>query len=283
VLLCAALLLSLAACAKDLTQHDPPQPPVISDAPDTMTQEITAMSFNIYYGGMAKRQAAVVQCVLDTMPDSIGFQEAHARWRRLLKRELKGAGYAMACDKGRHAGLGEGVPILYRSDKYDLVEEGVFWLSERPETPSGGWDAQIWRITGYAVLKDKETGFTYAHFNTHFDHKGPAARINSARLTADRINGMNLPTVFTGDINAPPDSVPAQYLAAGGLLDLRAAAGDADTGSTRPGGSGVIDYVFANHYLREPETARFWVIRDEYDGMIPSDHYAVAARLTLAN
>ena len=261
----------------------PPLPPVVPTPPTVeAAQEITAMSFNIYYLDPQPRMNGVVRTILNEQPDSVGLQEATGAWRKDLRRNqaLKENNYAMACDKGRVFGLDEGVPILYRADKYELLEEGVQWLSPRPKRTSVGWDANLPRVMGYAVLKNKETGFTYMHVNSHFDNKGPVARTNSAAQTADFINGKNLPAVFTADVNAEPGSQPAEYLKAGGLRDLREEATVTDTASTVPGRSRVIDYVMANHYLRKAET--FKVIRDEYDGRVPSDHYAVAARFTLA-
>jgi len=271
---------------------EPPIPPVIPDTPDTMTQEITVMSFNVWteIGSIGQRINGVVQTILSERPDSFGLQEAHELWRLRLWWALRKAGrtglpdYGIACWQGRYFGLGEGTPIFYRRDKYLLVDQGVFWLSDNPGITSMGWDAALPRVAGYAVLKDRRTGFTYVHFNAHFDHVGGTARANSARLIADRINAMGLPAVFTADLNAGPGSLPAQYLEAGGLTDLRYAAGEADTGRTFHGygsGGSAIDYVYANHYLREAK--QFKVIRDEYDGMYPSDHFAVSATLTLAN
>ena len=269
---------------------DPPAPPEIPVGPDTMTQEITVMSFNVYTVtdgdfGIDKRFNGVLQTILSEKPDSFGLQEAHEIWRFKLWWALR-KDYGIACWRGRYFGFEEATPIFYRKDKFKLVGQGVFWLSDRPGIASVGWDAALPRVAGYAVLKDRQTGFTYAHFNTHFDHVGQTARANSARLIADRINEKNLPAVLTGDMNAGPGGLPAQYLEAGGLIDLRGAAGETDTGSTfhAYGGSvAVIDYIYANHYLRDEAAARFKVIRDEYDGMFPSDHFAVSARLTLAN
>ena len=254
-----------------------------------MTQEITVMSFNVLAEkngehGMSKRKNGVLKITLGEMPDSIGLQEAHGAWRSFLKRELS-ENYAMACAKGRYAGIGEGVPILYRKDKYELVEAGVFWLSEHPKIPSLGWDAPLRpRVAGYAVLKDRATGFTYVHFNTHFDNRGKTARVNSARMIADQINEMGLPAVFTGDLNCEPGSLPTQYLETGGLIDLRKEIPGADAGITSHDyidREDIIDYIYANHCLREAK--EFKVIRDEYDGMYPSDHFAICATLTLAN
>jgi len=267
---------------------EPPLPPVIPDAPDTMAQEITVMSFNVWVdtGSIGQRMNGVLETIRAAAPDSFGLQEAHELWRLPLWWALRGE-YGIACWQGRYWGLQEATPIFYNKSKYKLVDQGVFWLSDIPGKTSMGWDAALPRVAGYAVLKDKQTGFTYVHFNAHFDHRGPIARTNSARLIADKINELNLPAVFTADINAGPASQPVQYLELGGLQDLRSVAGETDTGRTfhaYGSGGSVIDYVFANHYLREPgTTAKFWVIRDEYDGMYPSDHFAVAATLTLAN
>jgi len=282
-------LLLVFTSSGSMIAYEAPSPPDTAGVEYTMPQPLTVMSFNVWAPGrdsFGQRLPGVVQTILDVMPDSFGLQEADDIWRGNLKRELKDT-YAIACDVGRMFGVHEGTPIFYLKEKYKLIDQGVFWLSDRPRLPSKAWGANLPRIAGWAILEDRETGFTYVHFNAHFDHQSDLARTNSARLIADRINAMSLPAVLTGDMNCQPNERPADYLAAGGLLDLRAAAGEADEGRTyhnyKETGGSVIDYVYANHYLREPETARFWVIRGEYNGMYPSDHYAVAARLTLAN
>jgi len=268
-----------------MTLSEPPVPPEIPDTPDKLTQEITVMSFNIWTdtGSIDTRMNGVLRTIRGEMPDSFGLQEAHELWRWPLKRKLKDE-YGIACDRGRYFGVQEGTPIFYRKDRYELVDQGVFWLSDRPWITSVGWDAGLPRIAGYAVLRDKQTGFTYVHFNAHFDNAGATARANSARLMADRINAIGLPAVFTADVNAGPGALPAQYFEAGGLIDLRDAAAVSDTGPTfhaYRGATAILDYIYANHFLRD--AAQFKVIRDEYDGMYPSDHFAIAATFTLAN
>ena len=268
-----------------LTIMDAPKAPKAPVIPaDALTQELTIMSFNVYYQDPKARLDAVKETILKEQPDSLGLQEATGTWRNILSKALQDK-YAMACKKGRMFGFDEATPILYLKDKYTLVKEGVFWLSPKSKCTSIGWDASLPRVAGYAVLSDKETGFTYMHVNSHFDHMGPVARTNSARMIADFVNEMNLPTVFTADVNAEPGSQPVQYLQAGGLKDMRDAAPNADLGGTYHGFNGlngntsVIDFVMANQYLKN--AAEFKVIRDEYDWKYPSDHFAVAAKLTL--
>jgi len=265
----------------------PPTAPEVPAGRDKMTQQLTVMSFNVWMqkSSLYKRLSGVVQTILSEKPDSFGLQEAHEQWRDTLLRELGGQ-YGIACARGRSTESAEGVPIFYLKDKYELVKEEVFWLSPWPSRATYGWGTSFPRLAGYAVLKDKKTGFTYAHFNSHLDFLSGPARSNGAWMIAEGVKALGLPAVFTADLNAAPGTKPAQYLEAGGLTDLRKAAKITDNGTTYPGGNAllnntVLDYIYANHYLRSAK--QFKVIRDQYDGMYPSDHFAVAATLTLAN
>ncbi|MCL2107160.1 MAG: endonuclease/exonuclease/phosphatase family protein [Oscillospiraceae bacterium] len=268
----------------------PPGPPVYEAYEDALVQELKIMSFNIYGPGTGdkkpeNRMNGIVSTILEEMPDSVGLQEATDYFRYKLKRELCDS-YAMACDYGRHQGLGEGVPILYRKDKYECLDSGVFWLSEKPCVLSMSWGTSLPRIAAWALLRDKETGFSYVHYNAHFDHQSEAARVNSAALLANRINARNAPAVLTGDFNCEPDSQAYDYLMQAELRDTAALAGEADSGCSYHGYSGEtqgvpIDFIMANHYLRG--VAGYQILRDSYDGLFPSDHFAVMATLTLAN
>jgi len=266
----------------------PPAAPVVPAARDKLTQVITVMSFNVWMqkSSLDQRLNGVVRTILKENPDSFGLQEAHKDWRDALLKEL-GDKYAMACARGRLAESGEGTPIFYRKDKYELVKEELFWLSPWPGRPTFGFGATLPRVAGYAVLRDKKTGFVYAHFNSHFDHMSGNARTNSAWMIAEGVNVLGLPAVFTADVNAAPDTQPTQYLETGGLTDLRRAARVTDNDVTFHGYADspltgtVIDYIYANHYMRSAK--EFKVIRDKYDGMYPSDHFAICATLTLAN
>ena len=268
-----------------------PDPPEVPAAKDTLVQEITVMSFNLKTTktgarGIPARLNGVVQTIRNEKPDSFGLQEAHAQWRDTLLGELGGQ-YAIACGRGRSLESAEGAPIFYRKDKYELVKEEIFWLSPTPGRPSYGWGASFPRVAGYALLRDKKTGFAYVHINAHFDFLSGTARTNSAWMIAECARDMRLPVVFTADMNAEPGTKPTQVLEAGGLADLRKAAAVTDTGPTfhnyggKLVGGTVLDYIYANHFLRKAK--EFKVIRDEYDGMYPSDHFAAAATLTLAN
>ncbi|MDR1465860.1 MAG: endonuclease/exonuclease/phosphatase family protein [Oscillospiraceae bacterium] len=268
-------------------------PPAAPPAPriSAQTQEITVMSFNVYNAGSGdkspeKRLDGVIAAIRSEMPDSFGLQEATEFWRFKLWWALRKE-YTMVESRGAVFGLAEADPIFYRKDKYKVLDSGHFWLSDRPNISSIGWDAMYARTAVYAVLEDKQTGFVYVHYNTHFDHVGDLARTNSAALVAESINRQGLPAVLTGDLNALPSSKAYSYLKQGGLKDARLLAAAADKGRTFHGYTGTdpktgdpVDYILANGYLRS--VRRYHILRDKYNGNYPSDHFAVAATLTLA-
>lgn len=136
--------------------------------------------------------------------DLAGLQEVQLGQLHDLQQLLPE--WSWAGMRGR-AGKGEGdehVPILYRTTRFELVDQGVFWLSETPEVEaSKGWDAAITRICVWAKLRNRRTGKELVLMNTHFDHVGEQARAESAKLIMQRAPAIakNLPVIVIGDMN----------------------------------------------------------------------------------
>lgn len=109
---------------------------------------------------------------------------------------------------GRNGGTeGEFCPVFFKKDVLGLLDEGTFWLSETPEEAnSKGWDAALPRIVTWVKLKVKSSGKEFYFFNTHFDHRGRKAQLESAKLLKERIKTIagDLPFVVTGDFNFSP-------------------------------------------------------------------------------
>ena len=247
------------------------------------------MSFNLLCDGRWNRQwqrrvPRAVAAIQACNPDSFGVQEAHLGWMTALQTHLPEYDYVGV---GREDGAQEGEfsAVFYRRDRFTLLDSGTFWLSETPETPSMGWDADYRRVCTWAKLQEKATGKVFAHFNTHLDHVGRVAQQKGAELVSLRAEalGGDIPAVFTGDFNVTPDSAPCQAIKARGFVDLRDTAAETDRGDTfhdftpdKPGL--VIDYVFARG---DVTAARFCVMRDMFDGDYPSDHYPVYADVGL--
>ena len=74
--------------------------------------------------------------------------------------------------------LGETAVIFYRKDKFELLEQNTFWLSETPEVPgSRSWETSDTRIATWGKFEVKATGKIIYVFNTHFDHISSLARV----------------------------------------------------------------------------------------------------------
>ena len=272
------------------TPVTPVNPETLPEA--KLEQSVTVMTYNIYMGGTGEkapenRAPLVKQNVEKFSPDSFGMQEVTEEWYEILKEIFPNYGYI---GKGRAKDFGgEASPIFYKKDKFELVDGGTFWLSKTPEKPSKGWDAMFNRVCTYAVLKDKATGFTYAHFNAHFDHLGVIARQESVAVVTKKIAEIapDMPVVFTGDLNENMESDMYSSVISSGFADSRVLSGSDDNSGTFHGYSDLatkelpIDFIFANGYVKS--VSSYAVDRNKLNGIYPSDHHPVASTLVLFN
>ncbi len=220
--------------------------------------------------------------------DFIGLQEVLHHQLTYLKEQLNGYdNIGVGRDDGKQAG--EYSCIFYKKDKYTLIKQSTFWLSPTPDTPSKGWDAALNRVCSYGLFRDKKTKKVLWVFNTHFDHIGKTARLESAKLINQKIkelNTGNYPVIVTGDFNSKPEEEPAQYMQSQ-LQNSRSISklvyGPADTWNgfkfnQKP--DGCIDYIFVSHY-KYLNVSKFATLTDSYDMKYPSDHFPVLATLTI--
>lgn len=181
---------------------------------------IKVMSFNIRYGAAndgenswKHRDYLVLETIQNYGPDLIGYQEALKFQVDFLKQNLKGYGFhGIGRDKGTEEG--EYVPVMWKMDRFELVDSGHFWLSETPEIPgSVSWDSSLTRMLSWVVLRDKKAvGYQkeLVFANTHFDHRGNQARLESAKLIRQRAEEImnDIPIILTGDFNTTEDLAP---------------------------------------------------------------------------
>ena len=177
-------------------------------------EPINAMSFNIRYDNPEDgpqnwhhRKENVVRMINFYDLDIIGMQEVLVGQLNYLETNLK---QYKTVGVGREDGKekGEFSPIFYRKDRFKELKSGTFWLSETPQMVSKGWDAALERIATWVVLKDKTSGREFIFMNTHFDHIGDIARIESAKLLKNKSIELaeDLPLILTGDFNLVPES-----------------------------------------------------------------------------
>lgn len=149
-------------------------------------------------------------------PSFFGIQEGLLHQVEYLDSCLTAYEYiGVGRDDGKQKG--EYCALFYDTRSYKVIIDSTFWLSEAPDTPSSGWDADLNRICTYGLFENLDTQKRIWVMNTHFDHRGEMARQNSARLISQRIEQMNrdhLPLVLMGDFNATSEQKPIQILKA---------------------------------------------------------------------
>lgn len=244
---------------------------------------VRIMSFNVR-NVEYERGSIVPQVIADYLPDSVGVQECEGVWFLTLKTYLPDYGIVGV---GRDFGLpliGESTAILYRKDKYKLVDWGTFWLSETPRKPSMGWDAKYKRTCTWAILENRETKEQYAHVNTHLDNVGSEARSKGIELILEKAARFDMPVVVTGDFNLPKGSDLYKKLIAGELTDSSALALEADSGCTSHGYKDVttgnpIDFIFVNEKITDVKSYK--IIREKNDGKFISDHYPIYSDMVI--
>ena len=184
-------------------------------------QTTKAMTFNIRYDNPGdkenwweNRKSEVAGLINYYHPDFLGIQEGLHHQVQFILENTKGYKYI---GSGRDDGetKGEYSAIFYDTSKYELIAQKTFWLSEKPDAVSVGWDAAMERVCTYGLFKNKKDNRVIDIFNTHFDHIGIEAQKKSAELIVAKINEYGLDqrrVIVMGDLNSEPLSEPIKIL-----------------------------------------------------------------------
>jgi endonuclease/exonuclease/phosphatase family metal-dependent hydrolase len=218
--------------------------------------------------------------------DFIGAQEVQQEQLEYLLNTLPHySSVGVGRDDGKTAG--EYSCILYNNKKYKPVLQSTFWLSQTPDKVSMGWNAVCNRVCTYGLFEHIKTKKKLWVINTHFDHVGDTARIESAKLIMERIKELtakhNYPVVFTGDFNSQPTDEPVQYISKHlnntRMISVMTPYGPAATWNAFKFGEvprGWIDHVFVSKSI---SVQKYAVITDSYDKKYPSDHFPVLVHI----
>jgi endonuclease/exonuclease/phosphatase family metal-dependent hydrolase/lysophospholipase L1-like esterase len=261
-------------------------------------QPTRVMSFNIRFATAddgadrwENRRELLIQTIRAFNPDILGAQEVLASQARELRAALPDHEFVgVGRDDGVEAG--EFTPILFRRSVLVRRDAGHFWLSRTPDKPgSMGWDAACTRIATWARLAPADAALCeFVVINTHLDHRGERARLESARQLRRFIDSLgDVPIILMGDFNCGPGESPYAELCdpaktRNPLRDSLATLHPADTKvGTFHGFRGRddgrrIDWILASPAI-EPLAAT--IDRTQRDGRYPSDHFAVTATLRL--
>ncbi|MDH5603755.1 MAG: endonuclease/exonuclease/phosphatase family protein [Cyclobacteriaceae bacterium] len=257
--------------------------------------DLSVMTYNIRYdtekdslNKWDNRKERVSALIQEHAPDIFGIQEGLVHQVQFLQDALPS--YAR-CGTGRDDGKekGEFSAVFYNKEVFSVEDCQTFWLSETPDQPGPGWDANLNRVVSWTRLTHQPSGKTLYAFNTHFDHQGEQARRESANLVIQKIKEIagNDPFVLTGDFNAHPLSVPYQTLSGDSTLmrDTYAIAAKNINGSSGTFATAFhednlsekrIDHIFVSGQF---EVLQHEIINTREGSYFPSDHLPVKVLL----
>lgn len=261
-------------------------------------------SYNLWISSIGKgdntwelRKARLAQSIADMDFDIFGAQEVDTRIQDELPELIKSAGggtysWFIFSPYDKNGGKGDKAQaIIYRNDKFELLETHCFWFSNTPDIQSTGWDEMAYfRGACCALFRDRKCGTRFIVFNTHLP-LGAEARAHASEIIlakAAEYNPDNLPAFLLGDMNAVADSRPSEILRSywnDSYLELPYKKMEGPSGTFNAANlqrnmraARRIDYI----YYRGDVTVRKYVCSDRrYDGFYPSDHCPIYINLTI--
>ncbi|WP_258099403.1 endonuclease/exonuclease/phosphatase family protein [Marinoscillum pacificum] len=259
----------------------------------SFAQELKVMTYNIRLdhagdneNNWHHRKDELVSQIKFYEPGVFGVQEALPQQLDYMDENLADYAYiGVGRDDGKRAG--EFSAVFYKKTEFKLIEGSTFWLSDTPEKVSKGWDAALPRICTYGLFERISDGQKFWFFNTHFDHIGVEARVESMKLILAQIkkkNKKDYPVVLTGDLNVTPDEGPITELKKV-LKDSREAANLAFGPDATFNGFNFtqapqkrIDYIAVSEDIK---VSKYAVLTDSFDQKYISDHFPVFCILSL--
>lgn len=256
---------------------------------------IDVMSFNIRLGSVDDgenhwniRKDKVKDLINYYEADFVGLQEAQKpQINYLLENNSLYDFLGKPRDDGENA---EFSCIFYLKNKYKVLEQNTFWLSETPGKSTKSWDAAFPRIVTYALFENIKTKKKVWVFNTHFDHVGIVARQKSAEIILKKIRELqskkNYPAILTGDFNSQEKDAWMKPL----FENLQEARSNCVTKPYAEKGTWngfkfnekpteQIDFIFSSK--KNTIVKKYRTVIDFYDFKYPSDHLPIVAKIEL--
>ena len=238
-------------------------------------KEYTVMSFNLMYNNPYQDLAPALVQIRESAPDILGVQECTEHFYDVLCKAL-GNEYGVVGEINDTSWQNWRNAIFYRKDKFELIETKTQWLSTTPSIMSKLGVAEQYRILTYAVLKDKETGKTFVHCNTHMGF-GAEERPMQYNILVKLLSKLDYPMLITGDFNVDPSYEYYAQMNSAGYQSAHEMTSNNDNVPTL--NTSMIDFCFVTPDTINVTSHR--VLEELVDGKDTSDHNPVVVKFRL--
>ena len=250
--------------------------------------ELRLISFNVRCcddpdgNSIEERAPRLKKVVAPVDADVIALQEIRPKWVPEIQ-SIFGKDYeTYLCYRSQDKP--EGLITLWKKDRFECRDKGLFWFSETPDRESLGWDEKYHcpRICSYAVLREMGSGVSFLMMNTHFGFGGDG-QVKSAKLINQYRNRFpNMKAIVCGDFNMTHQSLGYQTMTEK-FTDVNAVTVN-DRRATyhayapSPEQSTHIDFFFCDKNVVPLD---FSFLDATVDGKYPSDHFGICTTLLL--
>jgi len=261
------------------------------------SQNISVMTYNLRLdvavdgdNAWPNRKENLVSLIRYFSPDIFGTQEGLPHQIKYINDQLKNF---EVIGQGREGGnKGEYSALFYNKNKFKILKENTFWLSQTPDKVSKGWDAAYLRICTYALFLDKKSNSKFWVYNTHLDNKGVKARQGGVKMILEKIkaeNSQNYPVIFMGDLNSNPQdkviSIISNQMVDSKTVSIEKPFGPEGTFNNFKFDKPVtlrIDYIFIPKD-NSVKVKKYAILSNSKDLKYPSDHLPVLVHLQIKN
>ncbi len=181
--------------------------------------------------------------------------------------------------------VGEGVGVLYRKDKFCLLQSGHFFLAPDITRSAIAWDALYRRLAVWAKLQDLTTGDTFYYCAVHLEQSGQTAKRKGAEVTVEQMLQIagDYPCFIAGDFNAQ-SSVDAvhlpfkAYFQSAYDISETTPVGNGSYCNWQPASTHRIDHLYGRYY----RSLSYMMITEDYGrSSTPSDHLPLVSEVIL--
>lgn len=247
--------------------------------------EIKILSYNIQSWDVTERRTkGIVELIKRHNPDVICLQEVTIFWYSFLRKQLKDIYtftgrdrfYGNKTERKSHF---ERNCVLFKKNRFKPVKCRTYWLGPDIYNPSRFEGAVLNRVFTTAILKDFKTNKVIQFVSTHFDDRFQEIRAKQGEILAEYAKKQETPLVIAGDFNSEPPE--GAYKSVSAILN--------DVGKEFKKEEITyhaynkypqlrIDCVFTNKKVKALD---FNIIKDEYEGLPPSDHYPLESKISI--
>lgn len=262
--------------------------------------QLKVMTFNIrtrtIIDGLnhwSRRKGFVADTIAGNGADIVGLQEVKNSQLNYVKSKLpEYTAYAAGRSNGDRRG--ESCPVLYRTDRFSLLDAGTFWFSDTPSVAgSKDWGNLPPRICSWVHLVETNTGSGLYVYNLHLDNLSQKSRAKSVQLLTEKIAARqtNEPFIVMGDFNMETTNPAMRWLNRIGIgkpplasIDVWQSIHPNRTIGTRHGFNGrtsgpQIDHIRLSSNLHALDAR---IDARNRNGRYPSDHFPVIANIQLS-